>query len=350
VPENPTGIRRMLHLFSFMLGSIPVMLREIFYRPQVVFTVEPAFFGVPLALLTAWCAEASSWLHIQDFESDAAFELGLLPAGGSIHAIAMALERWIMGGLTRVSSISIKMVERIALKGVDPSRAVLFPNWVDIEQVHPLEGENGFRQELGLTGKMIVLYSGNMGNKQGLELLAPLANSFAPLGHQPDPSVHFVFCGNGAFRPQLEALVGHLENVTMLPLQPLERLNELLNMADIHLLPQRAGAADLVMPSKLTGMLASGRPVIATADAGTQVALVIENDGLPCGIVVPAEAPDALHTAVADLAASQLLRKTMGSNARDYAVQNLGREQVLLQFERDLCTLVGPSASSPQVI
>jgi colanic acid biosynthesis glycosyl transferase WcaI len=217
----------------------------------------------------------------------------------------------------------------------------LFPNWVDVDAVHPQDpaAPNSFRRELGLEDKTILLYSGNMGAKQGLEVLAPLAASF-----ESDPSVHFLFCGDGAFRPTLESLVSGRSNVTLLPLQPLERLNDLLNAADIHLLPQRAGAADLVMPSKLTGMLSSGRPVIATADAGTQVARVVagESPTHACGLFVPAEEPAALHAAVEGLIADPVLRTQLGANARCYAVRHLGRQQVLEQFERDLEGLVSP--------
>ena len=340
VPEKPSGVKRMLHLSSFMVGSIPVMLRQIWWKPDVVWTVEPTFFGAPLALLVARASGAESWLHVQDFEVDAAFDLGLLPAKGPVHALALWLEKLFTDAFTRVSSISPKMVERSVAKGVNANDAVLFPNWVDVEAIVPGPSEpNSFRSELGLNGKTVLLYSGNMGNKQGLELLAPLAAAF-----EHDPSVHFLFCGDGAFRPQLEALVGQRKNVTLLPLQPFSLLNELLNAADIHLLPQKAGAADLVMPSKLTGMLSSGRPVIATADPGTQVAQVVAGTLLAeaahaCGVVVPAEEKAALHQAVAALISSPGLRASMGAAGRRYAVNHLGREQVLLRFEADLLAL-----------
>lgn len=340
VPEKPSGMRRILHLFSFMVGSLPVMLRQVFWQPEIVFTVEPTFFGAPLALFVAQTAGAASWLHVQDFEVDAAFELGLLPAKGPIHSLALTLEVFFTNAFTRVSSISTKMVERSVAKGVPAEQAVLFPNWVDVEAIQPLEGPNGFRRELGLEDKIVLLYSGNMGNKQGLEVLGPIAQSFAPGASHADERVHFLFCGDGTFRPKLEAMVGGLPNVTLLPLQPFSRLNELLNAADIHLLPQRAGAADLVMPSKLTGMLSSGRPVIATSDAGTQVAHVVGDEARPCGLVVPAEDAEALHAAVVELIMNPGLRAEFGANAREYAVEHLGREQVLLQFERDLAQAI----------
>jgi colanic acid biosynthesis glycosyl transferase WcaI len=339
VPAKPTGLKRVAHLFSFMLGSLPVMLRQCFWNPDVVFTVEPTFFGAPLALLVAQATGGASWLHVQDFEVDAAFDLGLLPAKGPVHSFALGLERAFTQAFTRVSSISHKMVERAETKGVPTANVTLFPNWVDIDAVHPQDpaARNSFRRELGLEGKTILLYSGNMGAKQGLELLAPLAASF-----EDDPDVQFLFCGDGAFRPTLESLVRNHSNVTLLPLQPLERLNDLLNAADIHLLPQRAGAADLVMPSKLTGMLSSGRPVVATADPRTQVARVVAGDEThpSNGLVVPAEDPAALHAAVERLIQDPDLRKQLGANARCYAVRHLGKQQVLEQFERDLASLV----------
>ena len=347
VPAKPSGIKRTIHLFSFMLFSSPVMLRQIFWRPEVVFTVEPTFFAAPLTLLVARLSGAASWLHIQDFEIDAAFDLGLLPAEGPLHALALNLEKFFTRGFSRVSSISPKMVERSVAKGMEAGRVVLFPNWVDTETIHPQLTPSSFREELGLSDKIVLLYAGNMGTKQGLESLAPLAESFAPGAPDADPRVHFIFCGDGSLRPHLQALVGHLPNCTLLPLQPLHRLNDLLNTATIHLLPQRGGAADLVMPSKLTGALASGRPVIATADPGTQVAVVVDDGSLPCGIVVPADDSDALHAAVVRLINDPELCAGLGRNAREYAVQNLGKTEVLTQFERDLIAVTEKLPTPP---
>ncbi len=346
VPSQPTALKRMVHLISFMLTSLPILVRQAFWKPEVVFTVEPTFFCAPVALLMAQATGASSWLHVQDFEVDAAFDLGLLPARGVIHDLALSLEEFFTRAFDRVSSISTKMVERAQVKGIPATHTVLFPNWVNVNEIAPRDpsAPNSFRSELGLEGKVILLYSGNMGAKQGLELLAPLAADFGPEGRYADPRVHFLFCGDGAFREQLEKLVAHRPNVTMLPLQPYVRLNDLLSAADIHLLPQRMGAADLVMPSKLTGILSSGRPVIATADPGTQVAHVVGGDGPmphdPCGVVVPAEDEGALHAAVARLVDDSPLRTRLGAAARSYAVEHLGRDHVLQQFERDLKALI----------
>src|SRR6202011_3699319 len=132
----------------------------------------------------ARASDAASWLHVQDFEVDAAFDLGLLPAKGAVHAMALGLEKIFTCAFSRVSSISTRMLERALTKGVPAGDAILFPNWVDIDAVYPQRADvpNSFREELDLQGKIILLYSGNMGAKQGLELLAPLASAFAPGG------------------------------------------------------------------------------------------------------------------------------------------------------------------------
>jgi colanic acid biosynthesis glycosyl transferase WcaI len=340
VPQKPTGIKRIVHLMSFVLGSFPVMLRQIYWQPDLVFTVEPTFFCAPLTLFVARCAGAHAWLHVQDFEVDAAFELGLLPAQGPVHDAALRIENFFIFAFDRVSGISPRMVERAIVKGIPPAKAVHFPNWVDTDSIYPLPPQdrtnNRVLQELaqscpGIYNKTILLYSGNMGAKQGLERLGPLAESFCC-----NDGVHFVFCGDGAFRGRLESAVSHLPNVSLLPLQPLDRLNDLLNAAEIHLLPQRASAADLVMPSRLSAMLASGRPVIATAGAGTQVATIVEGRGL----VVPPEDSEALHAAVQKLVDDRKLRGQLGASAREYATTHLSKQAVLSQFEHDLHALL----------
>jgi colanic acid biosynthesis glycosyl transferase WcaI len=328
VPARPRGASRVMHLSSFALASLPVMLALSAWRPDVVLTVEPTFTCAPVALLSAKLAGSPSWLHVQDFEVDAAFELGLLPAGRAMQRLAMASERWLMRYFSRASTISPRMVERLIQKGIEPSRTVHFPNWVDVNAVYPTNQPSALRRELGIASdQLVLLYSGNMGAKQGLEILPELA---ARLRGQK--RLHFVFCGDGAYRPELEQAVRGSENVTFLPLQPVEKLNELLNAADIHLLPQRAGAADLVMPSKLTGMLASGRPVVATAAEGTQIAHAVEG----CGIVVEPGNADAMAGAVELLAGNDELRRRMGYAARLYAERELARDAVLLRFEAAL--------------
>ena len=313
------------------------MLRQICWKPDVVWMVAPAFFCAPGACLTAKLSGAPAWIHVQDYEVDAAFDLGLLK-GKLLRRMVLAAERWMFQRFDVVSTISHRMLERAADKGVAVERLVLFPNWVDISSVRPEMRCDDFRAELGAApDQVIALYSGNMGGKQGLEILAQAAALL-----QFNPQLLFVFCGNGAGRADLMAQCAGLPNVRFLDLQPLEMLGTMLASADIHLLPQRADAADLVMPSKLTGMLASGRAVVATAHVGTEVARVVEG----CGLVVPPENPRAFADAIAALAEDAVTRERYGVSARRYAEENLEKEAVLRRFEAQLLKLAGKSTST----
>ena len=330
VPRKPSGLKRLLHLASFAMSSFPVMLGQIFWRPDVVFVVEPPLFCAPQAWLVGRFTGAKVWLHIQDFEVDAAFELGLLPF--SFRKIVGILERGLMRRFDRVSTISKRMQDRLSDKGVSIEKQVFFPNWVDTQLIFPLGHPSPMREELGITPETtVLLYSGNMGEKQGLEIVIECARRLAE-----QQEIVFVLCGDGAAYPRLRKMGKSLRNILWLPLQPFARLNDLLNLADIHLLPQRGDAADLVMPSKLTGILASGRPVVATAVRGTQVAAVAET----CGIVTRPENVEEFTNAIMELVGSREKRVRLGNAARDYAIHNLGREEVLAHFERDLVNCV----------
>lgn len=332
VPAKPSGLKRVLHLASFALSSFPVMLRQIFWRPDVVLVVEPPLFCAPQAWLVARLSGGKAWLHIQDYEMDAAFELGLLK-GIMLRGLVAACERWMMRRFDRISTISQRMFDRAVTKGIAPKHVVLFPNWVDLSSIqNGVSKLNRYREELTISPDAVVaLYSGNMGGKQGLEILAQVARLLRNV-----PNLIFIFCGNGTGRDDLIALCNGLPNVQIIDLQPIERLGELLTMADIHLLPQRADAADLVMPSKLTGMLASGRPVVATAHPDTELAKVVS----ACGLVVKPEQPQAFADAIRVLAQDVELRIRLGLAGRVYAEENLNRDVVLGRFETELKNLV----------
>lgn len=341
VPSKPSGLKRLLHLATFAASSLPVLLAQWRWKPDVVWVVEPPFMCAPAALVFARLRGAASWLHVQDYEVDAAFDLGLIK-GALLRRWVEAAERWLMQRFSRVSTISCRMLARAQAKGVDPARLVSFPNWVDISGIAPLGGPSPYREELGLPADAVVVqYSGNMGNKQGLEILADVARRLAD-----DPQVHFVFGGNGSGRADLEARCAGLPQVRFLDLQPLERLNDWLGLADVHLLPQRADAADLVMPSKLTGMLASGRPVLATAHPQTELGHVVAHDA-ECGVVVPPEDPAAMADALRQLVADPARRAALGANGRRYAERELNRDVILARFEAQLKALVAEGKPQP---
>jgi colanic acid biosynthesis glycosyl transferase WcaI len=342
VPRQPRGMTRMLHTISFSISTLPVIIwQALTWRPQVVFVVEPPLTCAPAAILGAKICGARAWLHVQDFEVDAAFDLGLLRSG-RLRRIAYGAERWLMRRFDRVSSISGAMLKKLGDKGVDPQRIRFFPNWVDTQLIRPLAGENPLRAELGIGAQTIVLlYSGNMGEKQGLGLLVDVAREFAATA-----DILFLLCGDGAAKRRTMDAAAGLANVRFMQLQPLDRLNELLNLADVHLLPQRAEAEDLVMPSKLTAIMASGRPVVASARAGSDVARAATAGGL---VVTPGDV-GAFATAIRTLLADAGLRSDLGKAGRVFAASNWDREAVLRTMSAELEAAAAHLPSAPPVV
>ncbi len=169
-----------------------------------------------------------------------------------------------------------------------------------------------------------------MGEKQGLGVLAEVAERL-----RAHPHIHLVLCGAGAARPRLERRLAGCANVTLLPLQPEAWLNALLNAADVHLLPQRAEAEAFALPSKLAGILASGRPLVAQAEGGELAAATRH-----CGIVTPPGDAAAMAEAILELAADPDRRRRLGEVARQLAVEHLDREIIIARYEQRLSWLV----------
>jgi colanic acid biosynthesis glycosyl transferase WcaI len=321
VPKSPGGITRVLHLISFAVSSFPVMLRQIFWTPDLVIIVAPALVCAPAALLVARLSGATAWLHMQDFEVDIAFRMNLL-RGSFLKRLVLRMERSLLRRFDMVSSISNRMVETLLIKGVPSERVCYFPNWVDIEHVNPAINSSAMRSRLKILREaVVVLFSGTLGGKQGLMIIPDAARLLSATRSD----IVFVICGDGMMKFKLEAATADLSNVRMIPLQPFEQLGELLCMADIHLLPQSKDAADLVLPSKLSAMLASGRPVIATCLPDSELYSVVNL----CGLVVHPQDANALAQAVISLADDPQTRYELGRRARVHAEINFEREAIL---------------------
>jgi colanic acid biosynthesis glycosyl transferase WcaI len=343
IPSAPTGISRIIHLVSFAITSFPIIFIQTFWRPNIILTIEPPIITAPAALLAAKLCNAKTILHIQDYEVDAAFDLGLI-RGKWLKSIILKMESWLLLRFDLVATISTKMIDRAQAKGVAADKVLLFPNWVDVslfsdkkpdDKVNHLIQSNIYRSALNLPkGAIVALYSGNMGEKQGLEIIHDVAEII--FRNSNELLIHIVMCGDGVSRKKLQKQCQIYDFIHFLDLQPLEQFPALLNMADIHLLPQRGDVADLVMPSKLTAMLASGKPILATASLGSELADTVEGSGL----IVPPENPDRFYEALITLANNIDLRDSLGRHARRYAESKLDSDRVLYEFKRKMELLI----------
>jgi colanic acid biosynthesis glycosyl transferase WcaI len=266
------GLWRLIAPLSFAVTSAPVIVWQILRRrPAIVFCVEPTLFAAPVAQLAARLVGAEVVLHVQDLEVDAAFAVGHLRSRAWLQALGLAFERFVLRGFSRVITISDRMADKLCDKGLAAERVSVVRNWVDLAHIFPLREASPYRAELGFrNGDFVVLYSGNIGAKQELDVLLQAAEELAPEGR-----IQVVVAGEGPAKAELQARFGHLPNLRFLPFQPYARLNAFLNMPDLHVLPQDRSTADLVLPSKLGGMLASGKPILVTAEPETELAQVL---------------------------------------------------------------------------
>ena len=331
IPRKPTGLTRILHHLSYFLSSFFAILYLASWRPHVVINIIPSFFSTVVTLFGASFYNAKTCLHIQDFELDTALGLGILKIS-SLKRVAEAIERFIFRRFDHISTISASMLRKLSQKGIDPSTTFLFPNWVDTNTIFPLEGSNAFRNTLNLNpGDIAALYSGNMGVKQGLDMIVDVARKL-----NSKTNIRFILCGDGPEKSKLMSLSSGLTNIIFLPLQPKKKLNLLLNLADIHLLPQKPEAADLVMPSKLTGIFASGKPVVAIAAHGTEVEKAVKNRGI---VVKPCDIEGFKHV-IEWLTSHPDERRKLGKAARAYAIDRFDKKIILSQFDDRLRELV----------
>ena len=334
VPKKPNTVRRLLHLLSFAASSLPVVLKQWFWKPDIVICIEPAFFCAPATLLFCSLSSSKSVLHIQDFELDAMLGLGMGQTGFIIR-FAKAVERWFMRRFDAISTISYSMMHNAEQKTGQPEKLLYFPNWVDTEFLRPDVDSGFFRQHWGIAETTrVVLYSGNMGKKQGLEIVLQAADKLRNV-----PDLLFLMIGTGVAQESLvqEAEQLQLDNLKFYPLQPYEQLPALMALADIHLVIQRKGAADAVLPSKLTSILAVGGNSVITAEADTELGLLCNKYPGIARCVEP-ENVDALTACLKDMLSNLPPKSEQTHNrvARQFAFDNLNKDQVLSRFAGEL--------------
>jgi colanic acid biosynthesis glycosyl transferase WcaI len=209
---------------------------------------------------------------------------------------------------------------------VSDDRLAITPPWADGRSLDPLDHEgNGFRRELGLAeDSLVVMYSGNMGLGHRFETILEAARSLAT-----DDKVHFVFIGDGAKKPQIAAFrqAHNLRNIILLPYQPRERLRETLSAGDIHLISLDAKVQGFIVPSKLAGILAVGRPVVFLGEGQNSVAAAVVRGS--CGFVIPNGDVEQLRAVITRLSKTLEERRRLGESARKLFVREYDRAVVV---------------------
>lgn len=327
VPKRPRTVTRLLHLISFSITSAFAVLAQWRWKPDLIILVVPTLFCAPQAKLLAMLTGARSVLHIQDYEVDAMFGLGMA-RGELLKRCVQAAERRILGWFDKVSTISSGMLDRAREKGVPENRLVFFPNWSEVERFKGVERSPALLRKLGVDPQnKVILYSGNIGEKQGLEIVIEAAERL-----QNKKEYVFLIVGEGAGKAMLVDMTHRkgLKNVKFAPLQSYENLPALLASADCHLLVQKRGAADAVLPSKLTNILAVGGNAVIAAEVHTSLGRMCDEFPNIAVRIEPESAKDLIR------GISQAIEWPQPNLvAAGYASENMDKEHLLRRFTQE---------------
>jgi len=309
-PTDKTNIPARALAFGGFTGVATAVAMRPGWRPDAVLVMSP-----PLILGIAGWLAARRWrvpmvFNIQDVFPDVAVEVGAIK-NPKVIAAARWLEKFLYRRSDAVTVLSEDLRDNLAAKlaGHRPERVRVIPNFVDTDRIRPADRDNAYRRELGLGDRTAVMYAGNIGYSQSVELLVGAARRFADRD-----DVVFVVNGSGSGRAAVVAAAEGLDNVVFVGLQPKERLPEVLAAGDIHTVLLRRGLARSSVPSKMYSILAAGRPCVASVDAGTEVerSLLAADAGRTAG----PDDLDAFCAALEPLLDDAAERARLGANGR----------------------------------
>jgi colanic acid biosynthesis glycosyl transferase WcaI len=304
-------------------------------RPDIVLAMSPPLTLGPAGWAVAKARSVPFVFNIQDVFPDVAVELGHLKGRRAIAAAAW-LERTTYRGADAVTVLSDDLADNVRAKLTQgstgsaadraPAKVRVIPNFIDTDWITPGPRDNSYRAEFGLTGKRVVMYAGNVGLSQALDLVLAAATA---LRHEPD--IVFVINGGGAARAELERAARGLDNVRFVDMQPKDRLPEVLAAGDVHVVPLKRGLARSSVPSKLYSVLAAGRPIVASVDAGTEVAQTVERAG--AGLAVGPDDAEAFTKAVLHLLDHPDEAEAMGAAGRRFVESWASPRMVATAYE-----------------
>ncbi|MEZ4864524.1 MAG: glycosyltransferase family 4 protein [Caldilineaceae bacterium] len=324
VPHHVTTLKRILHDISFTLFALLNFIRA-GRQDCIVILSPPLLLGV-IGVIFKYLWQAQLVFHVQDFQTDAAQSLGMLQQSWLIKALTK-VEQSIYHHSTWVATITKGMWKLLVDKGVDKGKLEIFYNWIDISATVPKQQFAPFLCHYPqYKNKFTVAYAGNIGIKQGLDVLIYAAEMM-----QNDDSVHFLIIGEGADKARIEQLAQekHLTNVTFLPFLSQSDYYAMLDAINVSFVAQRPQTGNVFFPSKLLGIMAVGKPLLISADLNSELAITIAD--AHCGLVAAAENIETLVQNIRRLRDEPALCAQLGSNGIK-KVQEFERSTVLAGF------------------
>jgi putative colanic acid biosynthesis glycosyltransferase WcaI len=329
--ERRRLLRRSVNYLTYLVQSVRAGLAE--QRPDVVLCMTDPPIVANVALLVARRFRVPLVVISQDVFPEVAVELRRLESPLLIGLLS-GLISFYLRRADRVVAIGETMRDRLEQKGADPARLRVIPNWVDTDAIQPLPRDNPWSREHGLSDRFVVMHSGNVGHAQNLDALVRATTFLRDLDR-----LSVMIIGHGARQTELVALARLLEadKIAFLPYQPRPILSESLSAASVHVVGLARGLAGYVVPSRLYGILAAGRPVIVAADLDSETAQVVQRVG--CGVVIPPGRPELLAGAIRDAYEGRLDLDEMGRLGREYVTSEADRSVAVGRYRSLLLEL-----------
>ena len=337
VPKKVTSANRVVFESTFLASSLLRATNSL--KPELLLVVSPPLgLGLSAVFLSRWWKIPYAF-DVQDMQPDAAADLGMIPR--AVLPVLYRLEAMAYRNASLISTVTEGMRQKIVAKGISGDKVAVVPPPADNTVFGVGDSVTGheFRRKHGLEGKFVVAHSGNMGVKQGLDIMLDAA---LQLREQRD--FVFVLAGDGAMKSRLEerAAALSLANIRFLPLQEHAEFLQMLAATDLALVVQLSTVSDIVFPSKTVTLLSAARPVAASVSANSEIGRVIRESG--GGVVTEPENVEALAAAIKQFFDHPGKRLSTGQFGRQYALQHWDETHVLSNFEGHLLRTCGASA------
>jgi colanic acid biosynthesis glycosyl transferase WcaI len=318
-PAKPNFFNRVLQMVHFFLGTLFTGLKS--DKADLIIVVMP----FTISILAGWFIKHTKggklWVHIQDFEFDAAFKAGASTKNSLASEIFFKIEKWTLLRADFSSTISKAMMLKLAQKR--KGNQVYFPNWIDYSLINP---ETAQANILFNPNTFNILYSGNIGEKQDWNFYIDFVTAM-----QVHPEFHFYLVGEGAKREVVVAQLNRKINFSYYPPVAYKELNNLLCGADVHVLFQKPEFKDLVMPSKILGMMASAKPSIVTGHEDSEIKINFENS--QGGYYFHENTIEVIKRCILYLKNNPENSNEVGIAARNFVIEHFSREKVLSEFQ-----------------
>ena len=323
VPKAPTFFKRIIHLIDFTLGSFINLFK--IKKCDLVIAVVPFTSSAFLGWIQKKRFNAKLWVHIQDFEFDAALQTGVGKKTNPLFSILFKIESWILNRATVVSTISHSMLDKLSHK--TKSSTFYLPNWIDQTTIDPLTATP---HEYTESNKITLLYSGNIGDKQDWD-------SFIEFCYDLDNNKYdVIIVGDGSKKEWVLENTINISNVFYYPPVPYNELSDLLCSTDIHLLFQKPDLLDTVMPSKVLGMMASAKPSIIIGHKDSEINSTFKTTD--AGLFFDHYSKEVIEQ-LDQLTSNATKMKDMGVNSRAYVVNNFSKQMILSRMLKKVNSL-----------